>query len=109
MKKKKILLIAGGVAGGFVLLTAVLIMVFVVPPPAKKVCKKMQTLTVAELAEEVSEEEAQEMVDEAMPLDDCIKEEKDRREISSQGLIPMTKEAKCILKADSLEDLEDCE
>jgi hypothetical protein len=56
-----------------------------------------------------NEEEVEEMMDEAMPLEECVKEEKDRREMSSQGLIPMTKEAKCILRADSLEDLEDCE
>lgn len=102
------LLIVGGAVGAVVVVVVLLVVLFVVPPSKKKVCNHMFDVYMKEAVEEygISEEEAKEAYSEE-GIADCIKalergEEKD-------GIIEAGKKYRCVLKADTTEEMMKCD
>ncbi|MBN2101229.1 hypothetical protein JW710_05125 [Candidatus Dojkabacteria bacterium] len=108
MGKKQILLIVAGVAVVLLIGAVVAVKVFILPPSADKVCEHMRDLTVDSVKDVLGgEEEAQDYVDEEMPQDECVDELKEDAE--KDGLLETKKTWDCILKADDLEEMIECD
>ncbi|MBN2015319.1 hypothetical protein JW766_00620 [Candidatus Dojkabacteria bacterium] len=109
-KKKKILIAVAVVLLACPLFGYGAAKLFLLPASPNKVCQHMWDLTEKELKDIVGEEEAKKMLEEEMgSIDECVKDEKKRRENSTKGMLEIKKEADCILDAKSLEDLEKCD
>lgn len=95
MSKGKIVLL------GIVAVIAIAVIAFVMwlPPSAQASCEKMMELTVAEVGEEAAAEVG--------TVADCVESEEFRRQ--RYGVIKIKEETKCLEKADTFAELEECE
>jgi hypothetical protein len=109
MDKKKIIIIAAVVVlVACPLVAFVVAKLFILPPSAEKVCEHMRDLMVESVSDALGgDEEAKKYIEEEMPIDECVKEVEEDAE--NEGLLDTKKKRDCVLDAETLEDMMECE